>query len=386
MQCKRHMAAIAVVIAIGFAASGRKAVVEAAEVRAPRFEVDPTWPKPLPNHWVVGEVDGVSVDANDHVWIIHGGTNGPGAISPTLALAAATPPAASCCIPAPPVLEFDQAGNLLSHWGGPAPDYQWPGNHGILADGKGNVWISGSGLGKFSVDGKLLFQIGKPGERKGSNDTESVGRPAKVFFDKKANELYVSDGYVNKRVLVLDADTGKYKRHWGAYGSKPDDTNAGPYNPDAPAPQQFRNPVHCAELSNDGLVYVCDRKNDRLQVFKPDGTFVKEKFFFKQTLDAGSVFDVAFSKDPQQKYMYLADGANEKIYIMVRDTLEILTSFGDGGRQPGQFFTVHGLATDSKGNLFTGEVGGQRVQKFVYQGLAPVTTPDQGVVWPKGKK
>ena len=385
MKLNRKVIAVAVALGVGFAVLARIASVEAAEVQAPRFEVDPLWPKPLPNHWVIGEVDGVSVDSNDHVWIIHGGTRGPGAISPTLALAAAIPPAASCCIPAPPVLEFDQAGNLLSHWGGPNPDYEWPGNHGILADGKGNVWVSGAGLAKFRTDGKLLFQIGKPNERKGSNDTESVGRPAKVFLDKKTNELYVSDGYVNKRVLVLDADTGKYKRHWGAYGKNPDDANPGPYNPDAPPPQQFRNPVQCAELSNDGLLYVCDRKNDRLQVFKPDGTFLKETFIFKQTLDAGSVFDIAFSKDPQQKYLFLADGANEKIYVMLRETLEILTSFGDGGRQPGQFFTLHGLATDSKGNLYTGEVGGQRVQRFLYKGLAKVAT-DQGVAWPKDKR
>ena len=164
------------------------------------------------------------------------------------------------------------------------------------------------------------------------------GCPRRSSSIKKTNELYVADGYGNHRVIVFDADTGKYKRHWGAYGNKPDDTNLGPYNPDAPPAQQFRNPVHCAELSNDGLLYVCDRVNDRIQVFKPDGTFVKEEFIAKDTLGDGSVWDIAFSKDPQQKYMYLADGENEKIYIMLRESLEILTSFGDGGRQPGQFY------------------------------------------------
>jgi DNA-binding beta-propeller fold protein YncE len=237
---------------------------------------------------------------------------------------------------------------------------------------------------KFTQEGKLLMRIGKTGASQGSNDTENLGLPAKIFVDPKTNELYIADGYGNKRVIVFDADTGKYKRHWGAYGNKPDDTNLGPYRPDAPPAQQFRNPVHCAELSLDGLLYVCDRVNDRIQVFKPDGTFVKETFIAKNTLGDGSAWDIAFSKDPQQKYMYLVDGANEKIYIMLRETLEILTSFGDGGRQPGQFYAVHSIATDSKGNIFTTETyRGQRVQKFVYKGLAAVTKKDQGVVWPK---
>ncbi len=237
---------------------------------------------------------------------------------------------------------------------------------------------------KFTQDGKFLMAIGKAGGSEGSNDVANLGLPAKTFVDPKTNELYVADGYGNKRVIVFDAETGKYKRHWGAYGNKPDDTNLGPYKPDAPVAQQFRNPVHCSELSHDGLLYVCDRVNDRIQVFKPDGTFIKEVFIAKNTLGDGSVWDIAFSKDPQQKYMYLADGANEKIYVMQRETLEILTSFGDGGRQPGQFYAVHSIATDSKGNIYTTETyRGQRVQRFVYKGLAAIAKKDQGVVWPK---
>jgi DNA-binding beta-propeller fold protein YncE len=226
--------------------------------------------------------------------------------------------------------------------------------------------------------------IGKAGASEGSNDVANLGLPAKTFVDPKTNELYVADGYGNKRVIVFDADTGQYKRHWGAYGHKPDDTPLGTYKPDAPVAQQFRTPVHCSELSHDGLLYVCDRVNDRIQVFKPDGTFIKEVFIAKNTLGDGSVWDIAFSKDPQQKYMYLADGSNEKIYVMERETLEILTSFGDGGRQPGQFYAVHSIATDSKGNIYTTETyRGQRVQRFVYKGLAAIAKKDQGVVWPK---
>jgi DNA-binding beta-propeller fold protein YncE len=212
---------------------------------------------------------------------------------------------------------------------------------------------------------------------------ENFGRVAKIVIDAKENEAYIADGYLNHRVAVLDMDSGKIKRYWGAYGNKPDDTNMGPYNPEAPLIKQFRTPVHCAEVSNDNLVYICDRPNDRIQVFKKDGTFVTEKVIAPRTLGDGSTWDIAFSKDPDQKYMYLADGKNECVYVMDRKNLEVLTSFGDGGRQPGQFFAVHSIATDSKGNIYTTETyEGRRVQKFVYKGLAPVTKKDQGTVWP----
>lgn len=385
--------------------------VHAAPVMAPRFEVDPAWPKPLPNHWILGQTIGVSVDSEDHVWIIHR----PGSLEAGEVHATTNPPIAHCCAPAPPVLEFDQAGNLLRHWGGPGKGYDWPlSNHGITVDYKGNVWIGSNGRGpqsargaqngqdeesggavdsfhdnmvlKFTRDGKFLMQIGKPGQSKGSNDVENLRLAAKTFVDPKTNELYVADGYGNHRVIVFDADTGKYKRHWGAYGHKPSDANLGPYRPGDPPAQQFRNPVHCAQLSRDDLLYVCDRVNDRIQVFKPDGTFVKEAFIEKDTLGSGSVWDIAFSQDPQQKYLYVADGENDKVHIVDRQSLEVLTSFGEGGRQPGEFYGVHSIATDSKGNIYTTETyRGQRVQKFTYKGLAPVTTKDQGVVWPKGR-
>ncbi len=239
---------------------------------------------------------------------------------------------------------------------------------------------------KFTQTGKFLMQIGKPGQSKGSNDTANLRLPAKTMVDPKTNELYVADGYGNRRVIVFDAETGAYKRHWGAYGHKPDDTPTARYNPNDPPAQQFRNPVHCVVLSNDGLLYVCDRVNDRIQVFKPDGTFIKEAFIEKNSLGDGSVFDIALSRDPAQTYMYICDGTNMKIHILKRETLEVLTSFGDGGRQPGEFYAVHSIATDSKGNIFTTETyRGQRVQKFLYKGLAPVTKKDQGVVWPKPK-
>jgi DNA-binding beta-propeller fold protein YncE len=409
-------------LGVGSEVLEKRAAVEAAAVQAPRFEVDPFWPKPLPNKWILGQTIGVSVDAQDHVWIIHRA----GSLEPNEVHATTNPPIAQCCAPAPPILEFDAAGNLLRHWGGPGEGYEWPeSNHGVTVDYKGNVWIGGNGRGtppgargrggargqppaagsniqpdesqaalggyfndnmvlKFTQDGKFLMQIGKAGQSKGSNDVENLRLPAKTFVDQEANEVYVADGYGNHRVAVYDADTGKYKRHWGAYGKKPDDANLGRYDPDAPPPQQFRNPVHCADLSRDRLLYVCDRANDRLQVFKPDGTFVKEAFVNKRTLGSGSAWDVAFSKDREQKYLYLTDGENGKVHVLLRDTLEVLTSFGEGGRQPGEFYGVHSIATDSKGNIYTTETyRGQRVQKFTFKGLAPVTKLDQGVVWPK---
>jgi len=382
--------------------------VHAAEVMAPHFEVDPYWPKPLPNHWILGQSIGVSADSHDNIWIIHR----PGSLEAGEQHATTTPPTAQCCRPAPPILEFDSSGKLVQSWGGPGSGYDWPeSNHGITVDSKGNVWIGGNGRGpqsgrgavngqdeeqggvdsyhdneilKFTHEGKFLLQIGKPSHSKGSNDTENLRLPAKIFVDEKRNEIYVSDGYGNHRVIVFDSETGKYKRHWGAYGNKPSDANLGPYNPDAPPAQQFRNPVHCAMLAHDDLLYVCDRANDRIQVFKPDGTFVKEAFIEKQTRGSGSVWDMAFSADPQQKYLYVSDGENDRIHIVDRDSLEVLTSFGEGGRQPGEFYGVHSIATDSKGNIYETETyRGQRVQKFTYKGLAPVTTKDQGVVWPK---
>jgi len=379
---------LAVLMLLGVASSmlEKKAAVQASGLQAPRFEVDPLWPKPLPNHWLLGMTIGVSVDSQDHVWIVHRQDT----LDPKEAYMLSNPPSSDCCQPAPPVLAFDQAGNVIAHWGGKGPGYDWPNsNHGITVDYKGNVWIAGNGTGdaqvlEFTQDGKLIKQIGKPGASKGSNDTSNFKQAAKTFFDKDANEVYVADGYGNRRVVVMDADTGVFKRYWGAYGHKPDDTDLGPYKPDAPPAQQFRTPVHCAELTNDGLVYVCDRHNDRIQVFKKDGTFVKEAFIEKNTLGDGAVWDIAFSKDPKQTYLYLTDGANEKVHILLRDSLQELTSFGAGGRQPGEFYAVHSIATDSKGNIYTTETyHGQRVQKFVYRGLAPVTAKDQGAVWPK---
>jgi hypothetical protein len=306
--------------------------------------------------------------------------------------AGTVPPSGECCVAAPFVLEFDPMGNLVNSWGGESTDeYTWPAsNHGITVDPNDNVWIGGNGSGdghilKFTHDGQFLAHYGIPGQDLGSNSTEHFGRPAKISFNSTGDEAYVSDGYANKRVAVINVATGEVTRFWGAYGNTPSDESTGRYDPNAAPIDQFRSPVHCAEPAEDGLVYVCDRPNDRIQVFQTDGTFVKEVRIAPATLGDGSTWDIAFSKDPAQTYMYLADGKNMKVYIMNRESLEVLTSFGDGGRQPGQFFAVHSIATDSQGNIYTTETyEGKRVQKFVYNGIGPVTAANQGTPWPRG--
>jgi DNA-binding beta-propeller fold protein YncE len=410
MQRARTRTIAAIAAGVVVAAGLYRSAMHADEAkRAPIFEVDPFWPKPLPNHWVTGSTIGLSVDAQDNVWTIHR----PNTVEDNFKAAdikasqakddeaqpsaPAGQPAAGaamigrCCKVAPPVLVYDQAGNLVKSWGGPGQGYDWPdSNHGITVDHKGNVWLAGNGakdtqILKFNGAGAFLLQIGKHGVHNGSNDTENFWQPTKIWEDVSANEVYIGDGYGNRRVIVLDADTGKYKRHWGAYGSRPSDEKMPPYNPKAMPSKQF-NTVHCAIVSNDGFVYVCDRVNDRIQVFRKDGTFVKEAFIDPNTYRSGSVWDMTFSRDPQQTYIYAANGVDEKINILMRSTLEVLTSFGDGGRQPGQFFGVHNLATDSKGNLYATETyTGARVQRFIFKGVGPVVKPDQGVLWPKGR-
>jgi hypothetical protein len=404
-------------------------------VQAPKFQVDPLWPKPLPNHWLLGSAVGVAVDSRDHIFVVNhaGNFNARTEIS-----AATTPPTGECCLPAPPILEFDADGNLVASFGGPGQGFRWPTTvHGIAIDNANNLWVGGVGgsdtqILKFGRDGRFLAQVGQAvaapaadagrggaGRGAGAADTayqgvapapagrggrggrggpppvpvlppnnasmDAFGGVASISFDPAANEAYVADGSRNRRVAVVDMRTGAIKRTWGAYGNRPDDAAQAAYSPDAPPSKQF-GVVRCAELANDGLVYVCDRSNNRIQVFRKNGSFVKEKIIAPRTLGAGSVWDVAFSRDPQQRFLYVADGQNMKVHILDRQSLEVLTSFGDGGRGPGQFYAVSSIATDSKGNIYTTEdLQGKRVQKFLYKGLAPVTSKDQGVPRDGGK-
>ena len=402
---RRHLILTATLIALTTLTGARQMV------QAPRFEVDPLWPRPLPNHWLLGSAVGVAVDARDHVFVVNL-TNSFNAR--TEIGAASTPPTGECCLPAPAVLEFDPTGKLVRSWGGPGEGYVWPvAATGIAIDPKGNLWLGGSGgtdtqLLKFSPTGKFLLQSGSAVASTAVGDTptdttyrgvsgapRTAGRPAApmlapnssslerfggaagITFDAAANEGFVADGYRNRRVAVIDLRTGRIKRYFGAGGAQPQDRPT-------TSKAQFGNPVSCAELARDGLLYVCDRAHNRIQVFRTDGTFVKEQVIAGKTGGAGSVWDIAFSRDPQQRYLYVADGLNMKVHILDRASLRTLTSFGDGGRQPGQFFAVHSIATDSKGNLYTTEaLEGKRVQKFVYKGVGPVTKPNNGTVWPR---
>jgi DNA-binding beta-propeller fold protein YncE len=334
--------------------------------RLPNLQVDPLWPR-LPETWILGASAGIATDKSDNVWIIHR----PGSVTEKKA----------CCKPAPVVMEFDPAGKLLQSWNGPGEGYQWPlenDEHGIYVDYKDNVWIAGRGANgasenqilKFDNKGKFLLQIGRRGTGNDSNDTARLGQPADMAVYPQTNEVFVADGYGNRRVIVFDADTGMYKRHWGAYGNKPDD--AAPKTPlyQGPGDPQF-NQVHHVRISNDGLVYVADRLNRRIQVFRVDGTFVKETFVRRDSREtAGTVSSLAFSGDPQQQFLYVADQTENQILIFDRQTFQELGSVGRLGRYAGQFVSPHNIATDTQGNLYVAEdLGGQRVQKFVFKGL-----------------
>lgn len=395
-------------------ASAPPPAAQKAGAAAAQFTADPMWPKPLPNGWILGSVTGVAVDAQDHVWIVHRGL--PSLTARTEAGTGTTPPTAElCCKAAPPVLEFDQAGTLISSFDWPDGIDKPESPGGIAVDAR-NVWITaagfpeaparrgggagggragggaaGGGAGaaraagatppaapptpppppktdahvlQFTRDGKFVRQIGKPGVLEGNASKTSLNRPAGIEIDAAANEIYVADGHGNRRVVVFDAATGDYKRHWGAYGEAPDDANPGPYSASAPAAKQFRT-VSCVTIAKDGNVYVCDRQNDRIQVFTKAGKFVKEAMLQKDTLANGSVWDIALSSDAAQQYLFVADGSDQKVFVLNRSTLAPVGDFGTGGRWPGAFAGVGSVAVDSRGNIYTGETfEGKRVQKF----------------------
>jgi len=368
---------------IGQTKLGDSASAANNERMAPQFIVDPFWPQPLPNKWLLGRTIGIATDARDHIYIVHRDQDEM-FMAQELGLDLGR---AQCCTAAPPILEFDRDGNLINAWGGPGEGYTWPAsNHGIEVAPNGDIWIGGNGSGDshvlvFTRDGEFIRQIGLPGESADSNSTEHFSQVAEIAIDPRANEAYIADGYGNRRVAVLDVATGAFKRYWGAYGNKPSDDRMR-YVPGEPLPRQFVGPVHCAEPSHDDLIYVCDRGADRIQVFRPDGTFVKEGLVAPDTL-SGSTWDIAFSRDANQEFIYLADGSNHKVHILDRESLEVLAEFGDGGRQPGLFFGTHSIVSDSQGNIYTTETyEGKRVQKFLYQGLKPLRTARTGAPWP----
>src|SRR6267143_5050142 len=335
-----------------------------SESSAPRVEVDAAWPKPLPNRWLMGQAAGVAVDARDHVWVVQR----PKSLTEDERGATLNPPRSLCCAPAPPVLEFDADGVLLQSWGGPGTGYSWPENeHGIFVDHKDNVWIAGNGpkdgqILKFTRDGKFLMKIGEPGVIGDDADPRHLNRPANMVLDPATNELFVADGYGNHRVIVFDADTGAYKRTWGAFGNKPvDDDHCEVVTPTSfsdPGPQQF-SIVHAIRVAKDGTVYVADREYRRVQMFTKDGKFVKQLV----RKDIPFARDLALSPDPDQQFLYV--GGGNGIFIVDRKTLGIV-----GNIQPtGIIGPGHEIAVDSKGNLYIAQTTAG-LQKLTFKGMA----------------
>jgi len=346
----------------------------------PHFELDPSWPKPLPNNWGFGEAWGIAVDARDHPWVLHSTNHKDPAIAQLLAKDGKKL--------APPVIEFDPEGNLVQAWGGPGPGYEWIegvpwAEHGMFIDHKSNVWVTGDGhvALKFTRQGKFLLQIGQLWKTGGSNDRKLLGKPTTMAVDPTTNEVFIADGYTNQRVVVFDNDTGEYKRHWGAYGKPPDDGPKEKLSPTGPAPTRW-DPVHCVRIANDGLVYVCDRWHNRFHVFRRDGTFVQEVFvdrekpapyeFDMKALKYvpgkggngnGSVSMVAFSPDKEQQFLYVGSSTSyRRIYIFRRRDLKLL----------GSFETVNGhheMAVDSKGNLYTTDGRSRKPLRYRFTGL-----------------
>ena len=353
----------------------------------PRYKNDPTWPKPFPHHWVIGQIGGLFVDPDDHIWVLQRPL-------PTARDDAGIKHDLAPADRMPSVLEFDTAGNILKSWGGQGYVPDWPkSEHALWRDGSGAVWIGGNAPGdrqvlKFTPDGKQLLEIGHPTRAPRNNqDTTMLGQPAGIAVDDAAHEVYIADGYLNNRIVVYDSDTGKFKRGWGAYGIPLDQVVNAPeppptpsyvpegpaYAPGEPPEKQFRTPVHCVRISMDGIVYVCDRRNDRIQIFTRQGKFLTEFLLHRETRGYGSVWILNFSRDPQQKYLLVGDGVNQRIWVIDRRTGREVSSFGEG-----YLHTVHQAGLDSHGNYYSGDVGfpeagapvqgnGKTIQKFVRQ-------------------
>lgn len=362
------------------------------EQEIPGFRYDPTWPKtPLPNQWILGEVGGMGVDGQGHIWVIQR----PWTVSgrELSAVGGST----SCCRPAPPVIEFDPEGNVVQAWPELREFFAEPGTaagqgtvigsqgatlweatdgpgygewgrreHTVYIDHNGFVWVTldeAHVIYKFMRTGEHVMTIGEHWVTGGSNDPAHLGRPAGLVVDPETNELFVADGYTNKRVIVFDAETGAYRRHWGAYGNTPEDFQL-EFDPNGEPPAQFVGPVHGIDLSRDGLLYVTDRLANRVQVFERDGTFVQEGFVSRETRDLGTAYGVALSQDPDERWVFVNDGSNNRIWILRRSNLEVVGSFSSYGRQGGQVVSAHSMVVDLDGNIYVGETRGRRVQKF----------------------
>ena len=358
-SCARAINATLVVVAL-LSPSAASLARQASTPGPPTFQADAAWPT-IPNNWVLGEVSSVAAGPQNHIWVLHR----PQSI-----------PAERRSSAAPPVLRFDTSGRLVGSWGGPGDGYEWPEReHAIHVDGKGFVWITGNAgwdppaadrsddmILKFTPEGKLVLQIGRRGRSTGNTDTSNVHQAADLFVHAPTNELFVADGYGNQRVVVFDADTGRFKRMWGAFGNMPSavmtrNPSQSPSS-DGPSSQQF-GLVHGVEVSNDGIVYVADRTYRRVQTFTLEGRFQREAKTNGEGGTAGVPAGLAFSPDPAQRFLYVIDSG--RIAIFDRATLTQIGAFG----QRGQFGILHHIAADAEGSLYTADVRAQRAQRFV---------------------
>ena len=325
--------------------------------QVPVFEVDPSWPR-VPDKWRLGDASSIGIDAQDNVYVLHRPRT----------LKAGEPAA-------PAILVFDAAGVFLRAWGGPGSGFEWPEReHGIHIDHQGHVWVGGNNcparslpglkavgddqLLKFTPAGKLVMQIGRSTQSKGNADTRNLHQPADVWVHRKTNEVFVADGYGNHRVAVFDADTGAFKRMWGAFGNKPVDKDDCPPPslkavPDGPGPDQF-SIVHAIRVSDDGLVYVADRENRRVQVFTLEGKFLNQLVRH----NAPFARNLALSHDPGQRFLYVGGGVD--IVVVERRTMQIVELIGGQGFLGGG----HQIATDSKGNIYVAATN-RGMQKLV---------------------
>ena len=340
------------------------ALLQPALAEPPKFQVDPSWPLPLPSNWIIGTIGGITVDAQDHIWI----NQRPSSLD-AREKRASTASNVKCCVPAPPVIEFDQAGKVVQGWGGDGPGYKWGNDgHGIHVDHNNFVWVgdnvdTGGHIFKFTRDGKFVMRIGQPGTPTGSNDTAHLGRPADMAVDRETNELFVADGYGNHRVIVFDADTGAFKRTWGAFGKAPGGVDncaiVGPKTfPEGDGLPDF-NVAHAIRVANDGTVYLADRENRRVQMFGSDGKYVK------QLVRTATPFarNLALSPDAEQQFLYV--GGGKSIVVLDRKTLDVAGEI----EVPGQIGAGHHIATDSKGNIYIAQTTAG-LQKLVFKGMS----------------
>ncbi len=377
----------------GTAWSVSPAAAPDADHRIPTFTFDPDWPAPLPNHWTLGAIGGLHVDGQNRIWIVHRGhTRGP--VKEDMVAT----PGDGCCTPAPPVVVFNRRGRVIRAWGTPNPNvvgrtwegYAWPSEHGIYVDRTGHVWTGCEGgardrvtgpdncgsVTRFRPDGRILWQKGRTGMTRGNADQDHFNSPTDIAVDERAHEAFVADGYRNQRIAVIDVRTGAFKRMWGPFGQPPQDIPRTELNGgtsgrhDQEGLATFGDAVHCIAMSRDGLLYVCDRGNNRIQVFRKDGTFVQEAFVAPETRGIGSVFDIAFSADRHQRFLYVLDGTNHRIHILRREDLAVLGGFGDTQPGRGGLGLVHVLATDSRGDVYVGETGSRnQLLRFRFTGL-----------------